>query len=181
MRKHAITQENRKYFSFFKLYLSYFTLVKSISYKHSILLFITWKKLIAKCIKRFERADVQKNTAMACDLVAWSRQVRIHISPCGPAFHVQSRIYWLSRSRTRTSVRVHCRTVSTCRSIVYERAETIPVAAIYMRATWRHGEIIYVAKSNSPVWRPGSCTIRERRTRTRHRDSREIHFSRTTC
>lgn len=59
------------------------------------------------------------------------------------------------------------------RSIVYKKAETIPAAAtIYMLTTWRHSEIILIAKSNSPASQGLSLPAKE----GQGHEEREIHF-----
>lgn len=145
----------------------------NISIFQSTMLFIMWKRLVFKIAKTLWKSwcpGKYRNDVRPGGLVPPGTCP--HFPLCSPAFHVQSRICWLRRSRTRLYVHRRIGAQFYLRSIVYKRAKTIPVAAIYMRATWRHGEIIYVAKSNSPVWRPGSCIVPERRTRTRRRGAR---------
>lgn len=117
-----------------------------------------------KVPKYFSRADVQGNTALTCDLVAWSCQVRIHTFPlyCFPC--AISCVCWLRRAHTSIVAcsSSHRRAVlPAIDSLQESRNDSRRREDIYILTTWRHGEIILIAKSNSPASQDLSLPAKE--------------------
>lgn len=126
-----------------------------------------------KVPKYFSRADVQGNTALTCDLVAWSCQVRIHTFPlyCFPC--AISCVCWLRRAHTSI---VACS--SSHRRAVLPAIDSLQES----RNDSRRREDIYT--DNVTSWRnnphrkikfagiAGFLIARERRTRIRYRGER---------
>lgn len=139
-------------------------------------MFITRKKLIKlKSLKCFERADVQENIAMACDLMAWSHQVRIHISLCVPAFHVQTS-HLLTSPLTNAIARSssHRRTVLPAIDSLQESRNDSRRSDIHIHTgnvTSRRNNLRREIKFAG--MKAGSFTVPERRTRTRYRGARD--------